>query len=56
MTGVQTCALPISEVFDEHITDIKVIVPKLVTSDGDQNAPKELFKEAPKPEVSNGSQ
>ncbi len=44
------------EVFDEHITDIKVIVPKLVTSDGDQNAPKELFKEAPKPEVSNGSQ
>lgn len=43
------------EVFDEHITDVKVVVPKLVTSDGDQNAPKELFGEAPKQETTNGN-
>jgi Tfp pilus assembly protein PilN len=32
-----------SEAFDQSHKDIKISVPKLVTSDGDRNAPKELF-------------
>ncbi|MFZ1812604.1 MAG: hypothetical protein WAU02_03765 [Candidatus Saccharimonadales bacterium] len=44
------------EVFNEHITNIKLVVPQLVTSNSDQNAPKELFTEAPKQEAKNGSQ
>ena len=31
------------EAFDQSHKDIKITVPKLVTSDGDRNAPKELF-------------
>lgn len=37
-----------AEAFDPSIEKYEVIVPKLVTSDGDRNAPKELFGEAPK--------
>lgn len=33
--------------FDPANKDIKIAVPKLVTSDGDQNAPKELFGTQP---------
>ena len=44
------------EVFNEHITDTKIVVPQLVTSDSDQNAPKELFAETPKSEVNSGNQ
>jgi Tfp pilus assembly protein PilN len=31
------------EAFDPSTKDIKIIVPKITTSDSDQNAPKELF-------------
>lgn len=33
--------------FDPANKDMKIVVPKLVTSDGDQNAPKELFGTQP---------
>lgn len=33
--------------FDPANKDIKIVVPKLITSDGDQNAPKELFGAQP---------
>lgn len=38
------------EAFDPSNKDPKISVPKLVTSDGDQNAPKELFGIQPQPQ------
>lgn len=35
------------DAYDPAITDVKVNVPKLVTSDADQNAPKDLFGTEP---------
>jgi Tfp pilus assembly protein PilN len=37
------------EAFSKETKDPKITVPKLVTSDGDQNAPKELFGTNPQP-------
>ena len=42
------------EAFDQAHKDITIIVPKLVTSDGDRNAPKELF--GVDPQTSGGDQ
>lgn len=36
------------EAFGQAAKDIKIIVPKITTSDGDQNAPKELFSVDPR--------
>lgn len=40
------------EAFDPSIKETKISVPKLVTSDGDQNAPKELFGIKPQTQTS----
>lgn len=37
------------EAFSMDTTNPKVVVPKLITSDSDQNAPKELFGTSPEP-------
>jgi hypothetical protein len=37
------------EAFSAETPSPKITVPKLVTSDGDQNAPKELFGTNPEP-------
>lgn len=44
------------EAFSKDTPNPKISVPKLVTSDGDQNAPKELFGNSPEPtqETTNG--
>ena len=42
------------EAFDPASKDPKINVPKLVTSDGDQNAPKELFGIQPQPATGQG--
>lgn len=42
------------EAFDNDKKDIKLYVPKMITSDGDQNAPKQMFS-APQREDNNGN-
>ncbi len=53
--GFKATVVYTPEIFDEKVSEPKVAVPQLTTSDSDKNAPKELFSEAPKQEATNGN-
>ncbi|MFZ1458673.1 MAG: hypothetical protein WAT17_02220 [Candidatus Saccharimonadales bacterium] len=44
------------EAFNATNTDFKIIVPKLITSNADQNTPKDLFIDQPAKETTDGNQ
>lgn len=44
------------EAFNAKNTDLKIVVPNLITSNADQNTPKDLFKDQPVEEKPNGNE